>query len=111
VRVHDASENACPSFAEMVSLIQSYLTKVQRRYKNLSSEQKDLFHISINELNYLAARYIEKMESSNLGTQEDIISLFRRSNLIIDSEKSSTADVEGEILPTKYYRIVAIKDK
>ena len=105
VRIHDVNDKGeTKNIVEATRDILGFSEKVLSRYRKF--QKKDLMNIDADQLDFFANRYIIQMQSCNLGTKEEIETLFGENDLIL-SEESKIGKVEGEISETLYYRIVA----
>ena len=111
VRIHPEECYITPSIAQRSKDCEAFLSKVRYRYLNLTNDERDKMSISLEELTFMAFRYILRMKSNILGQKPDIDELFTDANLHIDDNLSCISDVDGEIKKTQYYRVVARKEK
>ncbi|MCH5158161.1 MAG: hypothetical protein J1F33_03080 [Clostridiales bacterium] len=89
--------------------INIFCYKVIASYNDLIDEEKKKLNISVEDLRFMAFRYIIRMKSNNLGGKDKIEDLFESNGIIINKEESEIKSVKGEIYKTDYYRIVAQK--
>ena len=98
VRVHKKSDYR---LIQKANEIEKFEDKVIEGYQeNLEIENQ----ISMEDLLFLANRYIIKMHSYNIGDEEEIKQLFNDNGFGINY---LLVDVSGEINPTQYMQIVA----
>lgn len=108
IRLLQSSSLKDRSFASQSVDINLFLKKVKERYR-LFPKTSDC--ISINELSFLAARYIIRIKSNPFKNIDDIKKLFLNSGLYVDDKESIVVEVPGEIRKTNYYCVVATKEK
>ncbi len=103
IRIH---ENETKSLLSATMNILNFNNKVKSRYSEFI-KRNGSFPITEDLLLFLSNRYIIKMHSNAIGNKDEIIQLFNECDLTIDL--ATTSYVEGEVNPTEYLQIVAIK--
>lgn len=96
-------KDKCPDLMAISKNIDKFEKKVANRYDSFI-KQHSSFPIPKDKLLFLANRYIIKMESNDLGEDNDILELFQTQQLSVNSQKET---LEGEINETRYLFIVA----
>lgn len=106
VRIH-SSEQYDKNLADLSCDINKFCDKVIKKFNNLSERDQRKMDISIEDLRFIAFRYIVRMKSNSLGNEHDIKQMFEDAGLTLDKFSDPRGMVDGEIHATEYYRIVA----
>lgn len=98
VRLHDAE---LPGEDDTARAHTDFLLRLYERAKN----SRWLLRIDFDELRHAADRYLQRMESVDLGDERDIVSLFTGQGFQV--VKTEVGRVDGELSATNYLRIVS----
>ncbi len=109
VRLRDMTQESKLRLIALSSDINIFCKKVISKYKLLTKEEKNKLNISVEDLRFMAFRYIVRMKSNALGGKAEVENLFKCNGLEIIGGDSDIGSVVGEIRETNYYRIVAQK--
>ncbi|GIE99677.1 class I SAM-dependent methyltransferase [Paractinoplanes rishiriensis] len=77
-----------------------YLLRLYERAKN----SHWLLKIDFDDLRHAAREYVQKMDSEDLGGEDDIVSIFTDQGFRV--AKNEVGHVDGELIPTDYLRLV-----